>query len=104
MMHLFSYPYEWCFGELKEAASTTLEIQRIALELGMMLKDASATTFNLTRSGPAQIDRLSFEAYRGGGAWASCGTVPLANRPKDRARRGPRAFRVWRENREAALP
>jgi hypothetical protein len=37
-----SYPYEWCFGELREAALATLEVQRVALEHGMSLKDASA--------------------------------------------------------------
>lgn len=28
-----SYPYEWCFSELKDAALATLEIQKIALVL-----------------------------------------------------------------------
>src|SRR3989338_8637035 len=37
-----SYPYEWCFGELKDAALLTLRIARRALEHGMVLKDASA--------------------------------------------------------------
>ena len=27
-----SYPYEWCFGQLKDAAILTLKIQKIALE------------------------------------------------------------------------
>ena len=42
-----SYPYEWCFGQLKDAALATLEIQRIALDFGMTLKDASA--YNIRR-------------------------------------------------------
>ena len=37
-----SYPYEWCFGELKAAALATLKIQKTAAEFGMILKDASA--------------------------------------------------------------
>jgi hypothetical protein len=32
-----SYPYEWCFGQLKDAALLTLEIQRRALTRGMSL-------------------------------------------------------------------
>ena len=32
-----SYPYEWCFSQLKNAALLTLEIQRKALNSGMSL-------------------------------------------------------------------
>ncbi|HLA07328.1 MAG TPA: hypothetical protein VJ022_07790, partial [Anaerolineales bacterium] len=35
-----SYPYEWSFGQLKDAALATLSIQRRALKAGMSLKDA----------------------------------------------------------------
>lgn len=37
-----SYPYEWSFSQLKDAALLTLKIQKIALEFGMSLKDCSA--------------------------------------------------------------
>src|SRR3990172_12552018 len=37
-----SYPYEWSFSQLKDAALATLEIQKIALEHGMCLKDSTA--------------------------------------------------------------
>ena len=37
-----SYPYEWSFSQLKNAALTTLKIQKIALKHGMSLKDSSA--------------------------------------------------------------
>lgn len=37
-----SYPYEWSFSQLKDAALATLEIQKRALDFGMSLKDASA--------------------------------------------------------------
>jgi hypothetical protein len=37
-----SYPYEWCFSQLKDAALTTLKIQNHAFDHGMVLKDASA--------------------------------------------------------------
>src|SRR3990172_11082340 len=41
-VEFISYPYEWCFSQLKDAALLTLKIQKIALEYGMSLKDASA--------------------------------------------------------------
>ena len=37
-----SYPYEWSFSQLKDAALATLSIQKRALKLDMSLKDASA--------------------------------------------------------------
>lgn len=42
MIPFISYPYEWCFSQLKDAALTTLQIQITALKYGMCLKDASA--------------------------------------------------------------
>ncbi len=36
-----SYPYEWSFSQFKDAALATLEIEMLALEKGMTLKDAS---------------------------------------------------------------
>ncbi len=41
-LSFISYPYEWSFSQLKDAAQVTLAIQRYALEAGMVLKDASA--------------------------------------------------------------
>lgn len=56
-----SYPYEWSFGQLKDAALLTLEIQKTALEHNMMLKDASAYNVQFRRGRPVFIDLLSFE-------------------------------------------
>src|SRR5512139_1844698 len=36
-LNFISYPYEWCFSQLKDAALTTLKIQKLALEHGMTL-------------------------------------------------------------------
>ncbi|MEX1068607.1 MAG: SAM-dependent methyltransferase, partial [Patescibacteria group bacterium] len=58
-----SYPYEWCFGQLKDAALLTLKIQKIALEHGVSLKDASAYNIQFVDGKPALIDHLSFEKY-----------------------------------------
>ena len=41
-INFISYPQEWCGSQLKDAALTTLQIQRRALEHGMTLKDGNA--------------------------------------------------------------
>ena len=41
-LEFVSYPYEWSFSQLKDAALTTLQIQKRSLEFGMSLKDSSA--------------------------------------------------------------
>ena len=64
-----SYPYEWCFEQLRDAALLTLEIQRRALHRGMMLKDASAFNVQFLGSRPVFIDVLSFERYQDGKPW-----------------------------------
>ena len=66
-----SYPYEWSFSQLKDAALLTLEIQRRALERGFTLKDASAFNVQFLGSRPAFIDTLSFEPYQEGRPWAA---------------------------------
>ena len=68
-----SYPYEWCFSQLKDAAFTTLEIQRIALDFGMILKDSSAYNIQFIRGKPVLIDTLSFEKYHEGPSWVAYG-------------------------------
>lgn len=66
-----SYPYEWCFSQLKDAALTTLEIQSVALEYGMSLKDASAFNIQFLEGRPILIDTLSFESYEEGKPWVA---------------------------------
>jgi ribosomal protein L11 methylase PrmA len=66
-----SYPYEWCFGQLKDAALLTLDIQLLALRRGMTLKDASAYNVQFRGSRPVFIDTLSFEAYEEGRPWVA---------------------------------
>lgn len=69
MIPFISYPYEWCFNQLKEAALLTLDIQRRALNFGMILKDASAYNVQFIGSTPIFIDTLSFEKYHEGQPW-----------------------------------
>ncbi len=66
-----SYPYEWCFSQLKQAALLTLELQRLALESGFVLKDASAYNVQFTGAQPIFIDTLSFDRYHAGKPWAA---------------------------------
>ena len=66
-----SYPYEWCFSQLKDAAMLTLRIQTIALKYGWNLKDASAYNVQFVNGRPVFIDLLSFEPYREGEPWVA---------------------------------
>jgi len=66
-----TYPYEWCFSQLKDAALLTLAVQRQAMECGMSLKDASAYNVQLAAGRPVLIDTLSFEGYQEGEPWVA---------------------------------
>ena len=66
-----SYPYEWCFGQLKAAALATLAIQIKALEAGFTLKDASAFNIQFVSGRPVLIDSLSFDVYQDGAPWVA---------------------------------
>lgn len=66
-----SYPYEWSFSQLKNAALRTLEIQKLALEHGMSLKDCSAYNIQFFHGDQVLIDTLSFERYQEGEPWAA---------------------------------
>jgi SAM-dependent methyltransferase len=66
-----SYPYEWCFGQLRAAALCTLAIQRRALAHGMVLKDSSAYNVQFRGALPVFIDSLSFQRYRPGVPWVA---------------------------------
>ena len=66
-----SYPYEWSFNQLKDAAIATLSIHRRALKAGMALKDASAYNIQFVRGKATLIDTLSFETYKEGQPWVA---------------------------------
>jgi len=66
-----SYPYEWCFSQLKDAALTTLRIQKLALAYKQSLKDASAYNIQFFNGRPVFIDTLSFEPYVNGDPWVA---------------------------------
>ena len=64
-----SYPYEWSFGMLKDAALLQLELLLAALEEGMVLKDASAYNIQWRGTQPVFIDVVSFTPLRAGEPW-----------------------------------
>jgi len=66
-----SYPYEWCFSQLRDAALTTLKLQRKALDFGMSLRDSSAYNIQFKSGRPILIDTLSFGKYSEGQPWVA---------------------------------
>ena len=68
-LEFISYPYEWSFSQLKDAALHTLKVTRRALDRGMVLKDASAYNVQFHQGHPVLIDTLSFEIYHEGQPW-----------------------------------
>jgi SAM-dependent methyltransferase len=69
VVSFISYPYEWNFSQLKDAALTTLVIQRTAMQHEMSLKDASAYNIQFVNGRPCLIDTLSFDPYEEGLPW-----------------------------------
>ncbi len=65
-----SYPYEWSFQMLRDAALLHLEILRVALTAGFTTKDGSAYNLQWRGVDPVFIDIGSFEPTRDGEPWA----------------------------------
>ena len=55
-----SYPYEWSFGQLRDAGVLTLRIMRMALKYNLILKDASAFNVAFQNGRPVFMDHTSF--------------------------------------------
>jgi ribosomal protein L11 methylase PrmA len=64
-----SYPYEWSFGMLKDAAILQLELLAAALDEDFLLKDGSAYNLQWLGSRPVFIDVPSFERMNPGEPW-----------------------------------
>jgi hypothetical protein len=71
LVDFISYPYEWCFGQLRDAALCTLELQERALAKGFTLRDATAYNIQFVDGRPVLIDTLSFEPRPEGAPWAA---------------------------------
>ncbi len=65
-----SYPYEWTFAMLRDAALLQLELLRRALDEDLILKDSSSYNVQWLGARPQFIDIGSFERLRPGEPWA----------------------------------
>ncbi|MBL7698063.1 MAG: hypothetical protein JNK79_07885 [Chitinophagaceae bacterium] len=70
-LHHISYPYEWCFDQLKDAALLTISILKEAVDHGMIIKDATPYNIQFYKCVPVFIDTLSFEKYDADNAWVA---------------------------------
>ncbi len=68
-----SWPCEWSFSQLQDAALLTLDMHLLALEHGCILKDASAYNVQFLEGKPVFIDLLSFERWQEGQPWQAYG-------------------------------
>ena len=64
-----SYPYEWCFEQLQDAALLTLDILKASVEQDIVLKDATPYNIQFLNTRPVLIDTLSFEKYNESKPW-----------------------------------
>ena len=64
-----SYPYEWTFPMLQDAALRTLKVMRVSLEHDMILKDATPFNIQWLDNRMQLIDTLSFEKYEENKPW-----------------------------------
>jgi hypothetical protein len=64
-----SYPYEWTFSMLRDAAILQLDLLADALAHGLTIKDATPYNIQFVEGRPVFIDIGSFEAYRPGEPW-----------------------------------
>jgi SAM-dependent methyltransferase len=67
---VISYPYEWTFGMLQDAALLQLDLVEAAILEGMTLKDATPYNIQFQNGKPVFIDIPSFEALQPGSPWA----------------------------------
>jgi hypothetical protein len=68
-----TYPYEWSFGMLRDAALVTLDVLAKALERGATLKDASAYNVLFDGARPLFIDVASLMPHEDGTPWLGYG-------------------------------
>lgn len=66
---VISYPYEWSFGMLRDAALLHLDLLLEALAEDLILKDSSAYNIQWIGTRPLHIDIPSFERWQPGEPW-----------------------------------
>jgi hypothetical protein len=64
-----SYPYEWTFSMLKDAALLQLDLTLAALEEDLILKDSTPYNVQFKGAKPVFVDVGSFERLRDGEPW-----------------------------------
>ena len=68
---VISYPYEWSYEMLRQAALLHLEIMERCLDHDYILKDASSFNIQFVGPDPIFIDVLSFARWRPGESWSA---------------------------------
>ena len=68
-LDLITYPYEWTFSMLRDAALLQLDLLEEALAAGLTIKDATPYNIQFVDGRPRFIDVGSFETYRKGEPW-----------------------------------
>ncbi|MGB8195326.1 MAG: hypothetical protein WCF67_25565 [Chitinophagaceae bacterium] len=66
-----SYPYEWCFDQLRDAALLVLDILKQSIQHEFILKDATPFNVQFYKGKPVWIDTLSFETYDPSKPWVA---------------------------------
>ncbi len=66
---IITYPYEWCFEQLKQAALLQLQLMDCCLKQGAILKDATPFNIQFYNNKACFIDLLSIEPYEEGTPW-----------------------------------
>lgn len=64
-----SYPFEWSYGQWRKVVYAYLQINKIALAHGMVLKDATPFNFYFEHSKPVLLDTSSFMFFEEGARW-----------------------------------
>lgn len=68
---VITYPYEWTFGMLRDAALLQLDLVEAAIQEGMNLKDATPYNVQFVGAKPVFIDIASFETPAAGSPWTA---------------------------------
>jgi len=68
-IELITYPFEWVFSQWQEMALVFLRINQIALQHGMILKDATPYNFVFVEGKCILLDSLSFRFFKDGDPW-----------------------------------
>lgn len=64
-----SYPFEWSYGQWRKVLYAYLQINKIALVHGMILKDATPYNFYFEGGRAVLLDTSSFDFFKEGDAW-----------------------------------